>query len=125
MSDTRSVQLHDPDVFSRGSLQSTFALIRYKDPALGLAVRNITATEPLPKLPGQLDNKNADHFLVALDSFQVRAIVEALAAHIKDTSSTGNATGMEVVAKSLIEDWMALAAKMIADLPDDQKPWRQ
>ena len=41
---------HEPDdasIFSRGSLKLTFELIRKTNPSLALAIRNLTAKEPV------------------------------------------------------------------------------
>ncbi|MBT5229254.1 MAG: hypothetical protein HOM11_03145 [Methylococcales bacterium] len=109
---------NDPDVFSRGSLMLTFSLVRKIDPQLALNVRNITGGVPLPKLSAQPDNKNADFFKVELDSYQVRAVVEAIVTF----SQAGNLDlGMGVVARTLLEEWTALAAKMIKALPHDSE----
>jgi len=108
--------LSDANVFSRGSLQLTYDLIRKINPSLALNVRNIMATERLPKEASQTDNKNSDHFKVTLDSFQVRAIVEGLM-ECQMAEGQKNNPGMELMSKTLTEDWMALAHKMIAELP--------
>jgi len=106
----------DADIFSRGGLMLTFGLIRKKDPQLALAIRNLAGGEPLPKSANQPDNRNSDHFQIKLDSFQVRTIVEIL------TEQSQLETTTNPVAKSLTEDWMALAKKMISELPEDEKP---
>ena len=108
-----------PNIFSRGSLTHTFELIRKKDPQLALNVRNITGGTPLPKSEEQPDNKHTDFFEVELDSFQVRAIVEALMEYEQGENSD---SGAAVVARTLMEDWMRLAQKMIPELPDTDKP---
>ena len=104
------------DVFSRGSLNLTYELLRRKDAGLALIVHNLSHGDPLPKDIAAPDNKNSDYFQVGLDSFQVRAIVENL---IKDDNGD---PGRAVMAKALVEDWMKLARKMIADLPDGPAP---
>ncbi|NRB40715.1 MAG: hypothetical protein HRU20_19975 [Pseudomonadales bacterium] len=120
--ETKPASVGDADVFSRGSLTTTFELIRKKDPSLALLIRNMTAGSALPKSDHQISNKNADHFQVTLNSFQVRAVVETLMDYIKTEARAGNATGMEAAAKSLVQDWLNLASKMIAELPDNEKP---
>ena len=117
-----SLNLRAPDVFSRGSLNTTFNLIRKKNPQLALNVRNITGSEPLPKGISQPDNKNADHFKVELDSFQVRAIVEALMECSQKELTNNKESGMAVMAESLMQDWIALASNMIARLPSRHNP---
>lgn len=112
----------EADIFSRGSLQLTFDLIRKVDPSLALQVRNIVSGEPLPRLESGLDTKNADYFRIGLDSFQVRAIVESLVTQSREPSNKTNNPGLTVVATALIDDWMKLAHKMIADLPESERP---
>ena len=120
--DNSSFEIRDPDVFSRGSLKFTFDIVRKKDTQLALAVHKIISGGPLPKAPSQPDNKNSDHFRVGLDSFQVRYIVEALMEYSQQGIKGNQNPGMAIVAKTLLEDWMALAHKMIAELPDNEKP---
>lgn len=104
----------DPYIFSRGSLKLTYDLLRKGNPALALRIRNITSTVPLSKLDGDVDNPLTDCFLIDLDSFEIRAVVEGLMerSHV----NTIEDAGMKVVAQALIEDWMALARAMIAEL---------
>lgn len=111
----------DPQVFSRGSLKLTYDLLRKKNPSLALIIRNITAEEPLPKADNEVQNPNSDHFKVKLDSFKVREVVEELIMATQKSGNPGN-IGMEIIAKTLMEDWLALAHKMISELPEDQRP---
>lgn len=111
-----------PDVFSRGSLKLTYDLIRNKDALLALNIRNIMHTEPLPKEAADIGNEHSDRFKVDLDSLQVRAIVEGLAAQVPGSTDDKTNPGKAVLVKTLVEDWMKLARKMIEELPDDQKP---
>jgi hypothetical protein len=106
----------DPYIFSRGSLKLTYDLLRKGNPALALSIRNITSTVPLSKLDGDVDNPLTDCFLIDLDSFEIRTVVEGLIerSHVK----TIDDAGMKVVAQALIEDWMALARAMIAELSE-------
>jgi hypothetical protein len=110
----------DPYIFSRGSLKLTYDLLRKVNPSLALTVRNITSLSPLPKLEGDVNNEITDCFLVDLDSFQVRAVVESLLkrSHIAKQDESG----MKVVAEALIEDWLALAHAMVDELTEGQKP---
>jgi len=121
-SENAPVDEKKPNVFSRGSLKMTYDLIRKSSPQLALKVRNIIGGEALPKDSSQHDNKHADFFEVDLDSFEVRAVVEGLMAQLQNGSMSAQPTGMAVMAKSLIEEWLVLARKMFADLPEDQKP---
>lgn len=116
MDDPSSYNISEPDIFSRGSLNLTYELIHGKDAELGLTVRNIVHGEALPKRPQDQDNKDSDYFRVGLDSFQVRAVVECLMKQEQEDPARA------MMAKALIEDWMQLAYKMVAELPDDQKP---
>lgn len=110
---------NDPYVFSRGSLKLTYDLLRHINPSLALTIRNLTSLSPLPKLEGDVDNSITDCFLIDLDSFQVRAVVEALIKR-SQLSSVEDA-GMKVVAQALIEDWIVLAHEMVEALSDDDK----
>lgn len=114
--------ISDPDVFSRGSLKLTYDMVRSKNAQLALTVRNITGGEPLPRQDQDSDSKYADYFRVELDSFQVRAIVEALMEQVQESAQRPDNPGAMIVAKTLIDEWLALARKMFAELPDDQKP---
>lgn len=111
----------DPDIFSRGGLKLTYELTRKENPQLALDVRNIIGGRPLPNDRSSRDNKNADHFRVELDSFQVRAIVEALTQQLRG-GEAGDSPGIANLAKSLLKDWMVLAKKMLGELPEDQRP---
>jgi len=108
--------IEGPDIFSRGSLNLTYELVRKYDAELALTVRNLCHAKPLEGNAQEDRNKNLDYFRVRLDSFQVRAVVENLM--MQDENDPGRA----ILAKVLTEDWMKLANKMIADLPEDQKP---
>jgi hypothetical protein len=110
----------DPYIFSRGSLKLTYDLLRKVNPSLALTVRNINSLSPLPKLEGDVNNEITDCFLIDLDSFQVRAVVEGL---IKRSHlAAHDDSGMKVVAEALLEDWLALAHAMVDELAEDQKP---
>jgi hypothetical protein len=106
------------DVFSRGSLKLTFDALRPINPMLALQVRNIIHGEPLPKSEREEGNEHADYFKVALDSFQIRAVVEGL---MECGESPAN-KGLAIIAKSLQLDWVNLAHQMLDDLPEGQKP---
>ncbi len=116
-----SYSISEADVFSRGSLNFTYELLRKTDAELALTIRNIIHNDPLPKDTGEIDNKNSDHFRVGLDSFQIRAIVEGLMLQDQKNAGTQN-IGQAIMAKALIDDWMKLARKMIAELPENQRP---
>ncbi len=116
-------QISDADVFSRGSLKLTYDLLRKKNPALALAVRNIINCEALPRVDEDNDSPNSDHFRVPLDSFQVRAVVEGLMEYDQAITGQSEQAGLAIMAKTLMEDWIALAHKMVNELPADQKPF--
>lgn len=115
-------QTCDPDIFSRGSIKLTYDLLRKKNPALALTVRNMITDTPLPKQEGELNDKNSDHFKVTLNSFEVRAVVEYLMEYGRDDDEIKSKLGMAVMAKALMEDWIVLAHKMVSELPENQKP---
>ncbi len=110
----------DPYIFSRGSLKLTYDLLRKVNPALALTIRNITSSKPLDKLEGDVDNPLTDCFLIDLDSFQVRAVVEGLVSHSQKEGQ--ELSGMSIVAQALVEDWVVLANAMIAELPESERP---
>jgi hypothetical protein len=116
--DNYSTNFTDPCIFSRGSLKLTFDLLRNKNPKLALLVRNIIGGSPLPKSVANLDNENTDFFKVDLDSFQVREIVEILMEYGHQQADNSIGMGLEVVAKTLVDDWVLLAKKMISELSD-------
>jgi hypothetical protein len=107
------------DVFSRGSLKLTYDVLRGVNPSLALLVRNISLGEPFPKENEEQDNPHTDYFLVTLDSFQVREVVENLVAY---TQSDQAQKGLSIMATALIDEWLELANKMIQELPTDQRP---
>lgn len=110
----------DPYVFSRGSLTLTYDQLRKSKPALALIVRNIANGAAIEKNSGQADNKHSDHFRITLDSFQVREVVETLAENAK--AQPDEKTGISIMLKALLEDWLALAKRMLEELPPDQRP---
>ena len=112
--------ISDVDIFSRGSLKLTYDLLRKKYPGLALQVRNIILSPALPALAGQAHNENSDHFRVSLDSFQVRAVVENLMQYQQLDIKNAKLSGLEIMAQSLLDDWLHLARKMIQDLADQQ-----
>ena len=107
---------NDVDQFSRGGINFTYQLIRPLSAPLALKVRNIAGGQP--SIKG--DSPTADYFLITLDSFEVRAVVESLA---KLGTLDSLDPGKAVMAQALIEDWLQLARKMINDLPEDQRPF--
>ena len=104
-------QENQADIFSRGAIQLTYNTLRKNAPQLALKVRNILGQQALPKNKGATNNEISDHFLVTLDSFDVRAIVETLVALEKESNDGG-----AVMINSLTGDWVALAQLMISQL---------
>jgi hypothetical protein len=118
MNNASALSLKPVDVFSRGSLKLTYDALRKINPMLALQVRNIIQGEPLAKPEHDTSNRHADYFNVELDSFQVRAVVEGLMTCADDEENRG----LAIMAKSLQQDWINLAHKMIEDLPKNQRP---
>ena len=104
-----------PYVFSRGSLSLTYALLRKRQPSLALSVRNLTAETPLKKSSDDVQHKNSDHFFIAFDSLKVREVVENL---VEITQQPEKNKGTNLLAKTLLEDWLSLAHQMVNDLPN-------
>lgn len=120
MPDQSSQPLQDPYVFSRGSLTLTYEQLRKSKPALALIVRNIANGVPLEKSSEQTNNKHSDHFRITLDSFQVREVVETLVSNAQ--GQPDEKSGINIMLKALLEDWLALARKMLEELPPEQRP---
>ena len=95
--------------------------MRKVKPELALQVRNIINGEPLPKQEGAVDNKNSDYFLVELDSFQVREVVEILMQQNQSINPEEN-RGLAIMTNALVEDWLLLAKMMIEELMKTQSP---
>lgn len=103
-------------IFSRASLDISYTLLRKVEPQLALTIRNILFQEPIKKKSDQPDNKNTDFFVVALDTFEVRKIVETLMDILNeatDTHTEGNTTLFRpVLIQSIINEWTVLAKNM-------------
>jgi hypothetical protein len=111
---------NEVDVFSRGSIQMTFELLRKRNPRLALAVRNIAGGEPLVKDYDELlDDKNTDHFRVELDSCDVREVVEELMTFTHPDAVDIHNPGVNIMARTLMQDWLLLAHQMVANLTGD------
>lgn len=108
------------DVFSRGSLQMTFELLRKRNPSLALTVRNITGGEPLPKdYDDLLDDKNTDHFRVVMDSKDIREVVEELMSFTHPDAVDVHNPGVNIMARTLMQDWLLLAHQVVAELKEN------
>jgi hypothetical protein len=119
--------IYDPtgevDVFSRGSLLLTFELLRKSQPALALKVRNITGEEPLPREVGDPEDKNSDHFRVRLDCADARAVVQTLMEFTHPDAVDVRNPGINILARTLMQDWLLFAHQQISRLPvDDLSP---
>jgi hypothetical protein len=111
---------NEVDVFSRGSIQMTFELLRKSNPRLALAVRNIAGGEPLSKdFDDPLNDKNSDYFRVEMDSKEVREVVEELMSFTHPDAVDINNPGVNIMARTLMQDWLLLAHQMVVR-PTDQ-----
>jgi tRNA(Ile)-lysidine synthase TilS/MesJ len=111
---------NEVDVFSRGSIQMTFELLRKSNPRLALAVRNIAGGEPLSKnFDDLLDDKNSDHFRVEMDSKEVREVVEELMFFTHPDAVDINNPSVNILARTLMQDWLLLAHQMVVKLTDE------
>ncbi|WP_419904866.1 hypothetical protein [Kiloniella sp.] len=115
-----SYSTQDPDIFSRGSLNFTYELLKKSDAELALTIRNIIHGDPLPKGSEDLDTKDSDHFRVILDGMQVRSVLEGLTLQNQQNQGSQH-IGQAIMAQALIEDWIKLAHQMISELPEDQR----
>ncbi|PCH64211.1 MAG: hypothetical protein COC19_00095 [SAR86 cluster bacterium] len=98
----------DPRVFNRGSLKLSYDLLRQTKPQLALQIRNITAGKVLIN-KSDVNNKHSDCFLVELDFLQIETIVAALSKRAQSDSTKDSDIGMILMAKTLLDDWHALA----------------
>lgn len=112
MNDTNSQN----NIFSRATLDISYSLLRQKEPQLALTIRNILFQEPIEKQPEQIDIKHTDNFIVSLDTFQVRKIVETLMIILNESSKTHNEDNTSLFRPSLIQsminEWTVLAKNM-------------
>jgi len=115
-----STQIDDADVFSRGSLKLTYDLLRKQNPALALQVRNISQGVTINSEALASANKNAEHFRVHLEPLQVRAVVEGLMSYSQVNLAGSQEDGLAIMAKALLQDWVALAQKMMAELSSER-----
>ncbi|MEH6631406.1 MAG: hypothetical protein V7776_11285 [Halopseudomonas aestusnigri] len=130
----------DPNVFSRGSLNFTYELLRENDAELAQIIHDILQSDPLPrnnesqitkpketkaqnaKTDDVIDNDDdaSDHFKVILNPMQIHAILEALFLHDEQYQDTQNIC-QEIMGQALIEDWTKLAYQMLAEQPKEQQ----
>ncbi|MFD2205659.1 hypothetical protein [Kiloniella antarctica] len=133
--ETSSSGTRDAAIFSRGSLNFTYELLRETNAELASIIENIIQSSPLPTLdtapnkstengtPEDFSKKKnealgSDHFRIELRPLQIRAILEALLLHEQQNQDTQNIC-QEIMGQALIEDWMNLAYQIIAELPEE------
>ncbi|SFC78428.1 hypothetical protein [Pseudoalteromonas denitrificans] len=102
-------------IFSRGSLELTHTLIKLVEPELAHQINILLSNQPVERLNYQPENIHLDSFYVSLNSRQVRRIVEVLSLTI-NSKPKESTLGTIVLAKSLFEEWMKLAAAMMHEL---------
>lgn len=127
-----------PDLFSRGSLELTFRLLRDQNAHLALEVQNLLQGQKAgPQIIRQTyqaghraqkshhfqEDHGADHFYVTLSPQSVGKVVDTLTRlgqELLDNSVKGN--GKLLVIKTLMKDWMDLAEWIIlqVDTPPTQ-----
>lgn len=100
----------------------TFELLRKSNPRLALTVRNIAGGEPLPRPDDELVDKNNDHFRVDMDASDVRAVVEELMTFTHPDAVDVRNPGINIMARTLMQDWLLLAHQMVASVPDTNPP---
>jgi len=104
------------NIFTRASLDISYQLLRKKEPQLALTIRNLLFKQPIEKTDDQADNKNSDSFVVELDTYSVRNIVEALMGVLKESSEThtndNTSLFRPILIQSIINEWTVLAKFM-------------
>ncbi len=100
-----------PDLFSRGTLEMTYKLLRTPNPSLALCVRNLLMNQRK-----QINNthKNKPRINIALEPTTIGKIVSALTIlgqNALDNREVEN--GKLLVLRSLIEDWAGLAEWLV------------
>jgi len=106
-------------IFNRGSLELTYTLIKSKKPEIALELKNILGNNPVCSAQFRAQNINQENFYVFLNSRQVRSVVEVLL-DVINMPHDDNTLGMNVLAKSLLEEWMKLATAMMRELNRDK-----
>ncbi len=108
------------DVFNRSVIDMSFTLLRTKNPKLALNVRNILFQDILQKNGSIPSNKHTDTFIVNLDSFQVRAIIEILSEVMAESQQldpkTNTSIFRPVLIESILNEWLALAKLMLSKI---------
>jgi len=110
---------NEADVFSRGSIQMIFELLRKSNPRLALATRNIAGGEPASKDFGDLlDDKNTDHLRVEMDS---KEAVEELMSFTHIDAVDFNNPGVNFIARTVMQVWLLLAHQMVVKLTGNSR----
>ena len=107
----------DVSLFSRASLQLTFDLLRKNHPQLALEVRNITGGTPHSRDPDAGDDRNGDNFRVDLPSQRVREVVQGLMEFTQPDAVDICNPEINIMARTLMQDWLILAHKLVASQP--------
>lgn len=103
-----------PDLFSRGSLELTFRLLRNKNARLALEMQNLlqgrkAAPLALPN-SGFLSTPDIDHFYVTLSPQNVGKVVDELTRLGQELlNNPASASSKLLIIRPLIKDWINLA----------------
>lgn len=106
-------------IFNRGSLELTLILIKSKEPEIAKELNAILLNKLISSAQFNAENIYQDSFYVFLNSRQVRRIVEVLLGIINGPYDD-KTQGMNVMAKSLSEEWMKLATAMMLEINRDE-----
>jgi hypothetical protein len=101
----------EADVFSCRALELTFMVLRKKKPSLALVVQNILNSPGIEKPCGDLGDPPSEFFRVQLNPLQIKDIVEALA--LSCSWRSGASPINQVLLRSLLDDWIALAQQLL------------
>ena len=104
MSDPPESSRIHAEVFSRGSLQMTYTLLRRRNPSLALSVRNVLGEEPVAEVSSQ----KQELYRVTLKDEAVGDVVRELIATLAEASTNELDKGQIVMARSLLAEWFAL-----------------
>jgi len=106
-------------IFNRGSLELTLLLIKSKEPEIAKDLNAILLNTPISSAQFSAKNIHQENFYVSLNSRQVRRIVEVLL-DVINVPYDDKTQGMNVMAKSLSEEWMKLATAMMLEINRDE-----
>jgi len=106
-------------ILSRATLDISYHLLRKQDPQLALTVRNILFQNPIEKTNEKIKNKNTDQFIISLDTFTVRKIIETLSDILEQSKQThtddNTSLFRPVLIQSIIDEWTILAKIMFIE----------